>query len=57
MPLPSRPANLLLAVALLGAAGMAVAAPQQHRRGDRWPAVQGAQDGRAPRNEGAQRPD
>jgi hypothetical protein len=30
MPLPSRPAILMLA-ALLGAAGIAVAAPQQHR--------------------------
>ncbi len=33
MPLPFRPATLLLLAALMGAAGVAVAAPQQHPRG------------------------
>lgn len=45
MPLPFRPAPLILLVALLGAGTVAVASPQQqHRRGDR-PAI--AQDAQA----------
>jgi hypothetical protein len=55
MPLPLRPAPLILLVALLGAGSVAMASPQQsHRRGDRPPPMaqgQGSQD-----DNGARRP-
>lgn len=40
MPLPFRPAPLVLLVALLGAGGVAMASPQQHRDGHRPPMAQ-----------------
>jgi hypothetical protein len=59
MSLPSRSTRLMLIVALLGAGGAALAAPQQHRRGERWPAQSQPEQeaSRAPRPVAQQRPD
>ena len=65
MPLPLRPAPLILFAALLGAGSIAMASPQQsHRRGDRPPPMtqgqgqsQGTQDDGGSRRPQQQRPD
>ena len=61
MPLPLRPAPLILLAVLLGAGGVAMASPQQqsHRRGDRPPPMaEGGQDeGGSRRPPPQQRPD
>lgn len=62
MPLPFRPAPLILFAALLGSASVAMASPQQqsHRRGDRPPPMaqgQGDQGDNGPRRPQQQRPD
>ena len=62
MPLPLRPAPLILFAALLGAGSVAMASPQQqsHRRGDRLPPMsqgQGNQDDNGSRRPPQQRPD
>jgi hypothetical protein len=57
MPLPLRPAPLILLVALLGAGTVAVASPQQqHRRGDRPAVAQGSQARGDQDDGGARRP-
>jgi hypothetical protein len=62
MPLPFRPAPLILFAVLLGAGSVAMASPQQqsHRRGDRPPPMaqgQGSQDDGGSRRAPQQRPD
>jgi hypothetical protein len=58
MSLPSRSRSLLLLVALLGAAGVAVAAPQQHpQRGRAAPPESGRTDAQRAPQQRPERPD